>query len=211
LTENEQGGEVANDRSGHGHHAMVAQPHTEDEGPIAEAERRAAKLRSAERPLGPRGRPVDWRSPFYVGLTGAAGGAVTYGALRGLAAVSSMLVLIGVALFVALGLEPAVSWLVNRGLPRWAAVTAALVLGFVIVAGSLAAAIPPLAAQARQFIDQAPHYIQQVQDHCSWIGRLNDRFHLQQRITETINGTGGSAVAEIVKRERRCSARWPTS
>ncbi|MGA7055244.1 MAG: AI-2E family transporter, partial [Mycobacterium sp.] len=45
---------------------------------------------------------------------------------------------------------------------------------------------------------QAPHYLQQAQDHSSAIGRLNDRFHLQQRITETVNGSGGSWVSEVV-------------
>ena len=40
--------------------------------------------------------------------------------------------------------------------------------------------------------------IQQAQDHSSAIGRLNDRFHLQQRITDAINGSGGSAVNEVV-------------
>jgi predicted PurR-regulated permease PerM len=110
-----------------------------------------------------------------------------------------MLLLIGVAFFIAMGLEPAVSWLVYRNAPRWAAVTAVLVVTLTIVIGSLAAAIPPLARQARQFIDLAPHYIQQVQDHSSAIGRLNERFHLQQRITDTMNGAGGSAVGGIVK------------
>jgi predicted PurR-regulated permease PerM len=36
-----------------------------------------------------------------------------------------VLVLIGLALFIAVGLEPAVSWLVRHRFPRWAAVTAA--------------------------------------------------------------------------------------
>ena len=31
------------------------------------------------------------------------------------------------------------------------------------------------------------------------IGRLNDRFHLQQRITDTLNGSGGPAFAGLVK------------
>ncbi|CAM3931739.1 hypothetical protein MYSE111917_01010 [Mycobacterium senriense] len=65
--------------------------------------------------------------------------------------------------------------------------------------GSLAAAIPPLVQQAREFTDQAPHYIQHIGDHSSWIGRLNDRFRLQQRITETVNGSGGPVVGQAVK------------
>ena len=36
------------------------------------------------------------------------------------------------------------------------------------------------------------------QDHSSAIGRLNDRFHLQQRITDAVKGSGGSALNEVV-------------
>jgi predicted PurR-regulated permease PerM len=178
---------------------MVGQPHTDAEGPVAEAEREAAQLSSAERPLGTPGPRFDRRSPFYFGLMASAGVAVTYGAVLALGSVSHMLVLIGVALFLALGLEPAVSWLINRRLPRWAAVTIVLVVTLLVVGGSLAAAVPPFAQQARQIIDQAPQYFQQIQDHSSAIGRLNDRFHLQQRLTESINGAGGSVLNDIVR------------
>jgi predicted PurR-regulated permease PerM len=40
--------------------------------------------------------------------------------------------------------------------------------------------------------------MQQAQDHSSAVGRLNDRFHLQQRITETVNGSGGSLLNVVV-------------
>jgi predicted PurR-regulated permease PerM len=60
------------------------------------------------------------------------------------------------------------------------------------------AAIPPLAQQAGELIHEAPHYVQQVQDHSSAVGRLNDRFHLQQRITDAVNGSGGSFLNDVV-------------
>jgi predicted PurR-regulated permease PerM len=104
--------------------------------------------------------------------------------VRVLASLSSMLVLIGVALFLAIGLEPAASWFVNRGLRRWLATTLVFVVFLGAMGAFVAAAIPPLA--------------QQAQDHSSAVGRLNDRFHLQQRITDAINGSGGSAVNEVV-------------
>src|SRR4029077_3666107 len=116
------------------HGDMVAQPHSEDEGPVAEAEQLAAKLSSSEQPLGSPGPRFDRRSPFYIGLMAAAGVAVTYAAVRVLASMSSMLVLIGLAFFLALGLEPAVSWFVNRKLRRWAAITLGLVI-FVALRG----------------------------------------------------------------------------
>jgi predicted PurR-regulated permease PerM len=132
-------------------------------------------------------------------MTAAAGVAITYAAVRGLVLASSMLLLIGVAFFIALGLEPAVSWLANRRVPRWAAVTVVFVIALAVIGGSVAAAIPPLVDQARQFINHAPHYMQQVQNHSSFLGRLNDRFHVQQKITDTMNGSGGSTVSEVLK------------
>ena len=181
-----------------GHHHMVGQPHSDQEGPVAEAEQIAAELSSPAQPLGAPGRRFDLRSPFFVGLTASAGVAVTYGAVHLLVTASSTLVLIGLAFFLALSLEPAASWLVNRSLPRWAAVTVVFTLALMLVAGFFAAAIPPLAEQARQLIDQAPNYMQQVQDHSSTIGKLNDRFHLQQRITDSVNGSGGSMLDSVV-------------
>ena len=58
--------------------------------------------------------------------------------------------------------------------------------------------IPPLVQQASELIKQAPHYLQQAQDHSSAVGRLNDRFHVQQRITDAINGSGGSVLNDVV-------------
>ena len=129
----------------------------------------------------------------------SAGVAVTYGAVRVLGSVSSMLVLIGAAMFFALGLEPAVSGLVNRKLPRWAAVSLVVVVVFCVLAAAVAAAIPPLVQEARQLIEQAPHYLQQAQNHSTVIGRLNERFHVQQRITDMIQGSGAPSVGGLVK------------
>ena len=129
----------------------------------------------------------------------SAGVAVTYGAVRVLGSASSVLVLVGAALFFALGLEPAVSELVNRRLPRWAAVTLVVFVVFAVFAGAVAAAIPPLVQEARQFIEQVPHYLQEAQNHSTLIGRLNERFHLQQRIIDMLHSSGAPAVGSVVK------------
>ena len=181
---------INEDKAAEVHHNLVGQPHSDEEGSVAEAEVLAAEMSSDEQPLGSLGRRFNRRSPFYIGLTASAGVAVTYGAVRMLGSLSSVLVLIGVAFFLALGLEPAVSWFVNHKLPRWAATTLVFVIFLAMMGAFVAAAIPPLVQQASELIKQAPHYIQQAQDHSSAIGRLNDRFHLQQRITDTINGLG---------------------
>lgn len=181
------------------HDDRVAQPHIEsDEGPVAEAEHLAADLSSDERPLGVPGRQFNRRSPFYIGMAAAAGVAVTYAAVQLLSVTSSMLLLIGVAFFLALGLEPAVSWLVTHRLPRWAATTLVFAIVLALLGAFVAAAIPPLSQQASQLIAQAPHYLQQAQDHSSTIGRLNERFHLQQRLTDILNTSGGSALNQLI-------------
>ena len=186
------------DSAAEGHGDLVGQPHSDEEGPIAEAQLLADEMSSDEQPLGSLGRRFNRRSPFYIGLTASAGVAVTYGAVRVLGSLSSVLVLIGVAFFLALGLEPLASWLVNRKLPRWAATTIVFALFLAMLGAFVAAAVPPLVQQATELIKQAPHYLQQAQDHSSTIGRLNDRFHLQQRITDTVKGSGGSVVNDVV-------------
>jgi predicted PurR-regulated permease PerM len=188
----------AHNRAAEGHHDMVGQPHSDEEGTVAEAEILAAEMSSDEQPLGSLGRRFNRRSPFYIGLTASAGVAVTYGMVRVLGSLSSMLVLIGVAFFLALGLEPAASWLVNRGIRRWLATTLVFVVFLAATGAFVAAAIAPLVQQAGDLIHQVPHYLQQAQDHSSAIGRLNDRFHLQQRISDAINGSGGSALSGLV-------------
>lgn len=181
-----------------GHNAMVAQPHTEDEGPVAEAEQQAAEMTSPEQPLGEPGKKFDRRSPFFIGLAGSAGVAVTYGAVHLLASLSSILTVIGVAFFLALGLEPVVSWLVNHGLPRWLSTALVFVVFVAGIATFAAAAFPPLFAQITDLVNQAPRYLQEAQDHSSFIGRLNDRFQLEQRINDSINGIDGPALNQMV-------------
>ncbi|OBH93621.1 AI-2E family transporter [Mycobacterium scrofulaceum] len=177
----------------------MGRPHRDEEGAIAAAENTAAQLRSDSHPFGTRGQRFDRRSPFYLGLTASAGVAVTYGAVRMLGAASSVLVLIGAALFFALGLEPAVSGLVNRKLPRWAAVSLVVVMVFGVLAGAVAAAVPPLVQEARQFIEQVPHFLQQAQSHSTVIGGLNERFHVQQRISDMLHNSGSPAIGGLLK------------
>jgi predicted PurR-regulated permease PerM len=182
-----------------GHHPRLARPHGDDEAAILAAEHTAAQLRSAGQPFGAPGERFDRGSPFYLGVMLSAGVAVTYGAVRVLGSASAVLVLVGAAMFFALGLEPAVSELVNRRLPRWAAVTVVVVVVFGVLVAAVAAAIPPLGEEARHFIEQAPHYLQEAQNHSTLIGRINDRFHLQQRITDMVHSSGAPALGNVVK------------
>jgi len=114
---------------------------------MQEAVDEAAAIAEATGGLGRPGRPMNKRSPFFVGMSAAAGVAVTYGLVELVIRARAVLVLIGLAMFIAAGLEPAVSWLTRHRFPRWAAVTTILLIAVGIFAGFLAAAIPPLTSQ----------------------------------------------------------------
>ena len=102
------------------HDNSVGQPHTEAEGDvIVAAEKGAAQISSPAHPLGEAGPRFNRASPFMIGMAGAAGVAVTYGGVELLVAARGAVILIVVAGFVAIGLEPAVSWLVRHRFSRW--------------------------------------------------------------------------------------------
>jgi predicted PurR-regulated permease PerM len=166
--------------------------------PVQEAVEEAAIQAEETGGLGRPGKPVDRRSPFFIGMAAAAGVAVTYGLVELAIRARSVLVLIGLALFIAAGLDPAVSWLTNRRMPRWAAVITILAIAGGILAAFLAAAIPPLTTQTTELIHQLPHYLHSLQNHNSDLGRLNARFHLQQRLTRLLSAKGGNLIGGVL-------------
>jgi predicted PurR-regulated permease PerM len=149
----------------------------------------AAELSTDDEPLGARGKPLNRRSPFLIGMMAAAGVAVTYGLVRIVVDLQDVLVLVGLALFLAIGLEPAVAWLTRHRFPRWLAVTTVFVVALLAIGGFLTAAIPVVVDQAGQFIAKAPAYLRDAQDHSTLLGRLNERFHLQQQLESLIGGS----------------------
>jgi predicted PurR-regulated permease PerM len=154
----------------------------------------ATELREDQAVFGGPGRPINRRSPFTIGLFGAAGVAVTYVLAQLLVDASSVLLLIGLALFLAIGLDPAVQWLVRMRLPRWAAVLVVALVTVGAVGGFLAAAIPPLVAQASQFARELPGYAHQLRDHSTTLGRLDARFHLQTRLDKAVSSLNAGDV-----------------
>ncbi|MFC4592033.1 AI-2E family transporter [Sphaerisporangium corydalis] len=149
---------------------------------------------TGDRPFGKLGRPFDRRSPFFVGMTASAGVALTYGLILLLEASRDVLILIGLALFLAIGLDPAASWLVRRGLPRWAAVFIIVLLTLGMVGGFLALAIPVLVNQGTQFATDLPGYLREATSHNSVIGQLNERFGLEQNLKQLSTGERGISL-----------------
>ncbi|MFB7720082.1 AI-2E family transporter [Nocardia sp. NPDC056100] len=165
----------------------VGQPRSDEPAPISSAEKDAAALSSDQHPLGTPGRRFDRRSPFMTGLHAAAGVLVTVGAVQVVLAAHQALLLVVAALFLAIGMEPAVSWLVRHGVRRGFGVTLIFVLVLAGLAAFLWAAITPLIDQGQALIHNAPDTLRHLEDRYPVIHNVSDRFHLDQKLQQ---GTG---------------------
>jgi predicted PurR-regulated permease PerM len=108
------------------------------------------------------------------------------------------LLLIGMGLFLAIGLEPAVSWLINHRFPRWAAVVAVFVVMLLIVGAFVAAAVPALVEQGGKLIQDVPGYVQQLDDSNSLLGQLNEKIHLKDNVQQFLESSGSGLATGIV-------------
>jgi predicted PurR-regulated permease PerM len=169
-----------------------------DQDRIQEAMETAAEVAEKTGGLGTLGRPVNRRSPFMIGLTAAFGVAVAYGLIELVLKSRSVLILIFLAFFIAAGLDPLVGWLVRHRVPRWAAVVIVIVGVLAVVGGFLAAAIPPLASEATSLAHQVPHYLHDLQNRNSQLGKLNVKYHVQDRLTKLLTSGSGSLVGGVI-------------
>jgi predicted PurR-regulated permease PerM len=136
------------------------------------------ELDESDDSLGALGRPFDHRAPFFVGLNAALGVAVAYVIVRGIADITTVLVIIGLALFIAIGLNPVIELLMNRGLRRWIAV-GIVTLGFVIViAGFVLSAASPITHEVQALVKNYPKYKANIAAGKGWAGKLAVKFHL---------------------------------
>ena len=135
---------------------------------------------------------------FQLGLTGTIG--VLLAILLGLAIsqTATILTYVGIALFAALGLEPAVRALVNKKLPRPLAVTI-VVIGFLgTVSLLLWAVIPAVIREAVNLIDRLPQIVEDT---------INNELFI--RWDNELNGAITEATANLLQYIAD-SNNWPT-
>lgn len=160
--------------------------------PIGEAPAEPALRRVEEerrRRFGAPGRPINRAHPFYVGFVGALGVLVAYGLVSTLRNLSTVITLLGVSLFLALGLDPVVGWLQNRGAPRAGAIAVVFFGVVAVFSGFVSAVIPPVVEQATELVTQLPQYAQDLQeavDESPQLSRFDEEYQLTQRIQDEL-------------------------
>jgi predicted PurR-regulated permease PerM len=141
--------------------------------------------------LGTPGRPLNTRSPFMWGLLGGAGALVALWFGEIVLQIGSVLVLVVVALFLAVGLNPAVELLMRRGLKRPWAVLSVIVGVLVVFALFLVTIVPVISHQVTAIGDNLPHWFNQLQRNAT-IRRFDDKYDLSAKVTDYLK-TGALA------------------
>jgi len=150
-----------------------------------QARRLAAQVGEGQ-PFGVPGARASRRSDLHRGFSVTTGALLAVLGGFALYTVRDELVLLLVAAFIAIGLDPAVRWLVRRGLSRPVAVAVIAVIALGLFAGFVAAAFPPLAKEAGQLAQSGPRYARDLQDQHNTLGRLNAKYHATERIQQAL-------------------------
>ncbi len=113
--------------------------------------------------FGEPGPPISRRSPFFVGFVGALG--VLLALLLGMAIqhAQSVLVLIVVSVFLAVGLNPLVEILIHRGITRGWSVLIVTVAVLALITLFIFALVPVLREQIAALFVNAPQWLDELQ------------------------------------------------
>lgn len=103
--------------------------------------------------------PVKIQNAFQVGLLGGLGVLVAVAIGTAVGELSTILTYIGAALFIALGIDPTVSWLENRRFPRWLAILTVLVGIIAVFVGLVFAVVPVIVDQVNNLVSNIPDFI----------------------------------------------------
>jgi len=166
---------------------------------LEDEEGREAAQVSAEQPFGVLGKPLDRRSSVRLGFGVTVGALLAIALGRAVMIVERELLLLLVAAFLAIGLEPVVGWLVGRGLRRGWAVAVILLVSLGLIGAFIAVAVPPIVQEGTRLIQQAPDYFQQLQAKNSALGRIDARFHIVDKLrTQASTGLNINAVGGLL-------------
>jgi predicted PurR-regulated permease PerM len=176
--------------------ATSAESESDDARPSDDAERAddAERSDAAERAdeaegSGDRlGAPFQRHSPFYIGFFGALGALVAITLVEAISATRTVLILIVVSFFIAVGLDPLVRRLTRAGLRRSIAV-AIVALGLL---GALAifvvSLVPVVTDQVQALIDNVPEWIEEARRNKTLLD-LDDRYDIFNRVESTLTSS----------------------
>lgn len=175
--------------------AAEAASHVPPDDPLLDtAVRKIEAQATDDQPYGVPGPPTSRRSPFRLGFFGGLGFLTAYGLVHALAAIQSVLILLLISGFLAVGLNPAVEFFERRGVSRGRAVGLVLVLVLLGFTGFLLAVVPPIIDQTQQFVKEAPTYLDDLLRNKT-VRDLDNRFHVIKQANDFLKSPNLAANA----------------
>lgn len=99
------------------------------------------------------------QNAFRFGLIGTLGVGLGLLIISSVITLQTIIIYIGAALFLSLGLDPAVSWLEKKGFPRWAAILTVLVGVLGVLTGVIFAIVPIIVDQVANLSERIPELV----------------------------------------------------
>jgi predicted PurR-regulated permease PerM len=112
-----------------------------------------------EAQFGRLGRPLRRDSPFMIGFMGALGVFLAWFLTQAILNARSVLVLIVISLFLAIGLNPTVEWLTAHNMRRGLAIGIVFLAVIGAFVGFGFAVVPPVVEQSNDFVKELPAYL----------------------------------------------------
>ncbi|HEY8482371.1 MAG TPA: AI-2E family transporter, partial [Spirillospora sp.] len=119
-------------------------------------------------------------------FTGALGVMTAWLLVQAAASAKSVLVMIVVAMFLAVGLNPAVERLRSIGLPRGLAVASVFLAVLLFFAGVVASLVQPITEQVTELRKSIPEFVEQLQDNKT-LADWDKRYGLLERAEKAVN------------------------
>src|SRR6185436_12601474 len=145
---------------------------------------------------------VPSRTIFKWAVAGTLGVAAVVIGLLSLWALRDILVLILIAMFVAVSLDPAVRWLVRHGIKRPFAVTLVALLTFAVAVAIVWSLIPAVVNQGSKVTTDLPGYVSSLDERSKAFRELSERYGLAQQLNQLAAGLPariGSSVLGFFK------------
>jgi predicted PurR-regulated permease PerM len=128
--------------------------------------------------------PVSFAQVFRWGAAAALGVLSVAAAAFAVYTVRSILVLVIISIFIAVSLDPAVRWLVRRGMKRSVAVGVIFLTVFGLLAAFLAAVIPPLVREGTGLFEDLPGYVERLPEQSRFYRDLAERYDFTAKLSE---------------------------
>jgi predicted PurR-regulated permease PerM len=135
--------------------------------------------------MGRPGPPLHRSNPFVFGFFAALGVLVAWGLWNALGQAKSVLILLIVSMFIAVGLNPLVEWFMRRGLKRGLAVGVVFLLVLLAFAGVGFAIVPVVTDQINSLIKNAPDWLDLLTKSRT-LKDLDNKYHYIQKATDYI-------------------------